>query len=232
MNQLPLAIRLRERADYDHFVPGPNAPMVDQLKVVARPASSGVYWLTGDAGVGKSHLLQATCAAALAQGIEAVYLSLSQLRQFGPGTLDGWPGARVVALDEIADVLGDREWERALFGLYRDIEERRASLLLAAREPPQRLQFVLPDLSSRLAAAQILTLQRLDDSAQREALRLRAQARGLELPEETALYLQRRYRRELSALYELFDTLEDEALRARRRMTVPFIREVLKARAP
>ncbi len=232
MNQLPLAIRLRERADYEHFVPGPNTTALEQLKLVARPGSSGMYWLSGEAGVGKSHLLQATCAAALATGIEAVYLSMSQLRQFGPGTLDGWPGARIVALDEIADVIGDRDWERALFGLYRDIEDRRAALLAAAREPPQRLQFALPDLSSRLAAAQILTLQRLDDSAQREALRLRARARGLELPEETALYLQRRYRRELSALYELFDTLDDAALRARRRLTVPFIREVLKARAP
>jgi DnaA-homolog protein len=230
LNQLPLAIRLRERADYEHFVAGPNAPALEQLKLVGRPGSNGMYWLTGDAGVGKSHLLQATCAAALANGVEAVYLSMSQLRQFGPGTLDGWPGARVVALDEIADVIGDRDWERALFSLYRDIEDRRASLVAAAREPPQRLQFSLPDLSSRLAAAQILTLQRLDDGAQREALRLRARARGLELPEETALYLQRRYRRELSALYELFDTLDEAALRAGRRLTVPFIREVLKAR--
>jgi DnaA family protein len=232
LNQLPLAIRLRERAVFEHFVPGPNAALVDQLQLVAATPGPAVFWLAGDHGVGKSHLLQATCAASLAQGAEGVYLSLSQLRQFGPGALDGWPGARVVALDDVSDVVGDRAWEQGLFGLYRDVEDRRAILLAAAREPPQRLKFTLPDLASRFAAAQLMTLQRLDDAAQREALRLRAQARGLELPEETALYLQRRYRRELPALYELLETIDEAALRAQRRLTVPFIREVLKGRPP
>jgi len=232
LNQLPLGIRLRERAVFEHFVPGPNAAAVEQLRGIAAASGAGVVWLAGGRGVGKSHLLQATCAAALARGIEAVYLSLAQLRQFGPGTLDGWPGARLVALDDVACVVGDRLWEQGLFGLYRDIEDRRAVLLAAAREPPVRLSFSLPDLASRFAAAHLLTLQPLDDGGQREALRLRAQARGLELPEETALYLQRRYRRELSALYELLDTIDEAALRAQRRLTVPFIREVLKARPP
>jgi DnaA family protein len=231
LNQLPLAIRLRERAVFEHFVPGANAAAVEQLQLMAATPSPAVVWLTGDQGVGKSHLLQATCAVALARGIEAVYLSLSQLRSFGPGSLDGWPAARIVALDDVAAVVGDRIWEQGLFGLYRDIEDRRAVLLAAAREVPSRMDFCLPDLASRFAAAHLLTLHRLDDGAQREALRMRAQARGLELPEETALYLQRRYRRELSALYELLDTIDEAALREQRRLTVPFIREVLKARS-
>jgi DnaA-homolog protein len=233
LNQLTLALRLRERAVFEHFFTGPNAIAMEQLKAAAdASAPGGVHWLAGEAGVGKSHLLQAACAAGLAAGIEAVYLSLSQLRRFGAGTLDGWPNARLVALDDIADVVGDRAWEEGLFGLYRDIEDRHAVLLAAAREPPQRLGFALPDLASRFAAAQLLGLQRLDDAGQREALRLRAQARGLELPEETALYLQRRYRRELPALYELLDAIDDAALRAQRRLTVPFVREVLKTHAP
>jgi DnaA-homolog protein len=232
LNQLPLGLRLRERAVFEHFVAGPNADAVAQLQELAVASAPGMVWIAGEKGVGKSHLLQATCAAALAGGLEAVYLSLSQLRQFGPGTLDGWPGARIVALDDVADVLGDRGWEQGLFGLYRDVEDRRAVILAAAREPPRRLKFVLPDVASRFAAAQLLTLQRLDEEAQRQALRVRAQARGLELPEETALYLQRHYRRDLSALYELLDTIDEAALRAQRRLTVPFIREVLKTTRP
>jgi DnaA family protein len=232
LNQLPLGLRLRERAVFEHFVAGPNADAVAQLQGLAIASAPGMVWIAGEKGVGKSHLLQATCAAALAGGLEAVYLSLSQLRQFGPGTLDGWPGARIVALDDVADVLGDRGWEQGLFGLYRDVEDRRAVILAAAREPPGRLKFVLPDVASRFAAAQLLTLQRLDEEAQRQALRVRAQARGLELPEETALYLQRHYRRDLPALYELLDTIDEAALRAQRRLTVPFIREVLKTPRP
>jgi DnaA family protein len=68
----------------------------------------------------------------------------------------------------------------------------------------------------------------LDERDQREALRLRALARGLDLPEESALYLQRRYRRDLPTLYELLDTIDEAALRAQRRLTLPFIRQVLR----
>ena len=72
----------------------------------------------------------------------------------------------------------------------------------------------------------------LDESEQREALRLRAHARGLELPEESALYLQRRFRRDLETLYELLDAIDEAALQAQRRLTVPFIRQVLGQRSP
>ena len=44
-----------------------------------------------------------------------------------------------------------------------------------------------------------------------------------------ALYLQRRFRRDLPTLYELLDTIDEAALQAQRRLTVPFIRQVLGA---
>ena len=65
----------------------------------------------------------------------------------------------MLALDELALVVGQRDWEQALFGLYREIEERGAALIAAAAEPPQRLQFALPDLASRFAAATLLPLR-------------------------------------------------------------------------
>jgi DnaA family protein len=53
--------------------------------------------------------------------------------------------------------------------------------------------------------------------------------RGFDLPEETLRWLQRRYPRDMHKLYELLDTLDEAALVAQRRLTVPFIREVLGA---
>ena len=52
------------------------------------------------------------------------------------------------------------------------------------------------------------------------------------MPEETALYLQRRFRRDLPTLYELLDAIDEAALQAQRRLTVPFIRQVLGQRSP
>ena len=49
---------------------------------------------------------------------------------------------------------------------------------------------------------------------------------------ETWRWLQRRFPRDMRRLYELLDTLDEAALAAQRRLTVPFIREVLRAAAP
>jgi DnaA family protein len=63
-----------------------------------------------------------------------------------------------------------------------------------------------------------------------EALQLRARHRGLKLPPETASYLIKRSRRDMASLYELLDQLDMESLRAKRRLTIPFVRDVLESR--
>jgi DnaA family protein len=231
MKQLPLAMRLRERALFDSFLAGANAATVEQLRALALEGRAGTYWLSGPGGVGKTHLLQATCALAASAGAETAFLPLSLLQPLGPAVLEGWQHARLLALDDVAVIAGQDEWERSLFRLHREAEERGAALLAAAPPPPRLLRFSLPDLASRLAAATLLPLRALDESEQRQALQLRARQRGLTLPEETALYLQRRFRRELPALYELLDALDEAALQAQRRLTVPFIRQVLASRS-
>jgi len=227
MRQLPLRVTLRDRALFESFLPGPNAAVVAQLVALAAQPRAGLVWLCGPEGSGKTHLLQALCARA---GENARYLPLSQLKTFGAAALAEWQGARWLCLDEMEAVVGDNDWERALFGAYRDCEERGASLVAAARAAPPQLPFVLPDLASRCAAGARLTLQALDEPGQLAALRLRAQQRGFELPDETARYLQRRLPRDMSSLFAVLDELDAAALAAQRRLTVPFIREVLVRR--
>ena len=50
-----------------------------------------------------------------------------------------------------------------------------------------------------------------------------------ELPADTARFLMARSRRDMRSLYELLDKLDLEALRAQRRLTIPFVRDVLRA---
>ncbi|HEX4052294.1 MAG TPA: DnaA regulatory inactivator Hda [Steroidobacteraceae bacterium] len=232
MRQIPLAMRLRERAVFDSFVPGSNARVIAQLQSAACGAEPRVYWLYGPTGSGKSHLLQACCTRALEAAHAAAYLPLSALQEFGPDALQGWSEAALVALDELSAVLGRRDWEEALFALYRACEERGTTLIVAAAVPAAQLSFALPDLASRFASALPLALQALDERAQRQALQWRARARGLELPDQSARYLQRHFRRDLPTLCELLDTIDSAALQAQRRLTVPFIREVLALSSP
>lgn len=228
MQQLPLGVRLRDRAVFESYYVGANAQALAWLDAFTGPAGHGVGWLCGAAGSGKSHLLQAVCARLPGSG----YFPLGELALLGPGALDGAEALSCVCIDDLQGVAGQPDWEAALFRLYVELDTRHGRLLVAADRPPSGLPIRLADLASRLAVASIFTLRELDEAQQRAALRLRAQARGLELPEETALYLQRRFPRDMGTLQRLLDTLDTASLTEQRRLTLPFIRDVLKHHPP
>lgn len=225
MQQLPLGVRLRERATFDSFVVGENAELLATLRALAA-GRAGICWLWGAPGLGRSHLLQAVCAA-VPRERRAAYLPLSTLAPLTEDFFDGWRGFDAVCIDDLPGALGQRGTEQALFRLYRDVEERGAALIVSADAPPARQRWALADIGSRFSASQIFEVHELDEAQQGEALRGRAAQRGFELPEETLRYLQRRLPRDMRTLCELLDTLDDAALSAQRRLTIPFIREVL-----
>lgn len=223
MRQLPLGVRLSDRARLASFAPGPNAEALEAVRVALAAQRRSVLWLWGPAGSGRSHLLQAACA----EVAPSAYFPLRELAHLGAAALEGAGGLACIAIDDVGLIAGDPAWELALFYLHRECEAAGARLLLAADTPPALAGFRLPDLASRLAAADIRSLRPLDESAQREALKLRAGLRGLELPEETARYLQRRFPRDMGTLLDLLERLDVAALSAQRRLTVPFIRQAL-----
>jgi DnaA family protein len=91
-----------------------------------------------------------------------------------------------------------------------------------------QVAFSLADLKSRLASAVVFAVRELSDDEQLDALYLRARLRGFELPPETAKFLQRRFPRDMRSLCEVLDTLDDAAFAEQRRITVPFIRDLIE----
>ena len=231
MQQLPLGVRLPDRALFESFLPGRNTEALAHARSIAAGEARGVTWLSGPGGAGKTHLLQAVCAAAGARA-RAGYVPLKQVAHLGAEVLDGLGQLACLCLDDLESVAGDLVWERRLFGLVHESEEAGGALVVAANAPPALLHWALPDLGSRCAAGAVFALRALEEAEQQAALALRARLRGLELPEETWQWLRRRYPRDMRRLYELLDTLDEAALAAQRRLTVPFIREVLKRREP
>ncbi|MBC8027824.1 MAG: DnaA regulatory inactivator Hda [Steroidobacteraceae bacterium] len=229
MKQLTLGVQLKERATFSSFLTARNVELVAHLCSVAGNTPAGATWLAGPHAAGKSHLLQAMCAAA-APHARAAYLPLESLLPFGPGALEGAETLDVVCLDDVQAVAGLDDWERKLFELWHRAVERGSTLVFAARENPAHVDFSLADLKSRLASSAVFAVRELNDEEQIEALNLRAHLRGFELPAETAKYLQRRFPRDMRTLCDILDTLDDAAFAAQRRLTVPFIREIVDKR--
>ena len=55
----------------------------------------------------------------------------------------------------------------------------------------------------------------------------RARARGLDLSDEVGVYLLRRCPRDTHALFALLERLDKASLAAQRRLTIPFVRDLL-----
>ncbi|MCU0758149.1 MAG: DnaA regulatory inactivator Hda [Steroidobacteraceae bacterium] len=225
MEQLPLGVRVRERATFETFLPGDNLEALRHLEALAE-GRAGVTWLWGPRGSGRSHLLQATAARA-ARHVPAACLSCAELRPGGAAALLGWQGYGLLALDDLDALAGEPAFERTLFSLFIDAQERGAALVVSAASAPAALHWSLADLGSRFGGGAVFQLRPLGDDEQVVALRARAAARGLELPEETARYLQRRLPRDMASLCEVLDALDVASMAAQRRITVPFIRAVL-----
>lgn len=228
MSQLVLPLRLADHAVFASFYESGNEPLVATLMELARGAADGAghgCWLWGEAATGKTHLLQAVCDLA---GDRAVFVPLSMFAAAGPAVLEGLASRDLVCVDDIENVVGDPDWETALFDLCNQLVDAGGQLIVAASTTPRECRIKLPDLASRLSRLPVFHVHALDDEQRVGALQLRARHRGLELPAETARYLLKRSRRDMASLYELLDKLDLEALRAKRRLTIPFVRDVLQ----
>lgn len=228
-DQLPLPVGLDDHARFTTYFAGPNEAAVAHLRGFVR-GESPACWIWGAPGSGKTHLLQAVCAAADERGSGAAYIPLSPAAALRHEMLDGWPNLALACIDDLQAVVGDLEWERALFRLFNQLGERGGAMLVAADAGPAQLPFALPDLRSRLSWGAVFRLSELSDSERLEALRLRAGHRGLELGDDVGEWLLRRMPRDLPTLYRLLDTLDHASLAAQRRLTIPFVRKILQDR--
>ncbi|MBW2475374.1 MAG: DnaA regulatory inactivator Hda [Deltaproteobacteria bacterium] len=229
MSQLALPLRLADHAIFDTFLAAGNEPLVDYLQSLTHAAPGQGAWIWGASATGKTHLLQATCERF---GDRAAYVPLAELAELagaGPGLLEGLESRQLVCIDDLDSVAGDEAWERALFVLCNDVSEAGHHLVVSAMSAPRESAIALADLRSRLQRLATFHLRELADAGRVAALQLRARHRGLELPDDTARYLMARSRRDMRSLYELLDKLDLEALRAQRRLTIPFVKDVLQS---
>ncbi len=227
--QIPLRIQLHDHARFNNFYPGPNEEVLVGFQDLIHGRGDALLYCSGARGTGKSHLLQAACAQMQQEGGHAWYVPLATMLPMGPSILEGLEQADLICLDDVQAIAGQEMWEEALFHLYNRVRTQGTRLLVAGSDRPEALGLQLADLISRFHWGLLYRLQEMNDAQRLAALQLRARARGLELPDETGEYLLRRSPRDLPALFALLDRLDQAALVAQRRLTIPFVRTILPA---
>ena len=224
--QLPLALRYPPDQRLETFV-ADDAALLPQLRDFALAGVRRGLYVEGASGTGKTHLAIALCAEADRLGRRAVYLPLRGIAGRLRDAAQALDGHDLVALDDVDAIAGDRDDEIALFDLHNRLHDAGRAVFYTASASPDALALGLPDLRSRLGQCIRVPLPVLDDAGRHDLLRLRAERRGLQVDAATIDWLLRRHDRDLPALTALLDRLDHASLASQRRLTVPFVRQVL-----
>ena len=225
--QLALAIKLNDEATLGDFNWQNNNLLKQQLELMLQFNGDRLLYLWGPKGCGKSHILQACCQAVnLMQS--AIYLPLTLLKEWGPETLEGLEEQSLVCIDDVDTIATDPAWEEALFHLYNRIKDNEQGLLIiSGAQSPNQSPIKLPDLRSRLSWGLVIQLNELNDEEKINTLKVHALKRGFDLPESVGQFLINRCSRNMHDLHQLLNYLDDASLQAQRKITIPFVKDIL-----
>ena len=160
--QLPLPIHQSDDETLENFYAENNLLLLNSLQKNFLQLHQQFFYLWGNKGSGKSHLLKGVCQHYLAQQRPALYVPVQ-----------------------------------------------------------------LPDLASRLTWGEVYQLAPLNDKQKIDVLQKAAYQRGIELPDETANFLFKRLERDMKTLFNALEKLDQASLQAQRKLTIPFVKEIL-----
>ncbi len=228
--QLPLRLNPQEVYRLDNFFFS-QAEIKLALFAFCELTKLEFIYLWGDKASGKSHLLMAIMDQIQTRqpSKRIVYLPLAELAvSDSPEILQSLEHLDLLCLDELEAIAGIAEWEEAIFHCFNRLQLTGCKLLIASSHNPATIEIKLADLRSRLATGLVYQLEILDDEAKQQVLIVQAQVRGLDMPNEVAQYLLRHHSRDIHVLMDLLRDLDKASMAAKRRLTIPFIRQALK----
>ncbi|AKO45224.1 DnaA regulatory inactivator Hda [[Haemophilus] ducreyi] len=233
--QLLLPIHQIDDETLDSFYSENSLLLLDSLRQNFIDVQQPFFYIWGAKSCGKSHLLKAVSNQYLLSQKTASYIPLTKSHYFSPLVLDNIEKMDVICLDDLQAIANNEEWELAIFDLFNKIREQQSLfnqghktlLLISADCSPHQLKIKLPDLKSRLTWGEVYQLYDLTDDQKIVILQRKAYQKGIELSEEVANFLLKRLDRDLPVLLAELDKLDRASLQAKRKLTMPFVKEIL-----
>ena len=227
MDQLILKLQPDTKAVFENYYIGENETLINEISSVDKILDLQQVFIWCGKNQGKSHLLQATCSSFSKNNRNSVYLPMKKIKLYNTSIIDGLDTINLICIDDIDEICGDNNWERAIFNLINTVRATKNCILISSNQAPDHLNVSLPDLKSRLSWGPVYKIQELDDKQQVNAITLRAKFLGFNFPKESAQFLQNHLKRDMQHLSEAILSLEKETLVQQRKITIPFIKSVL-----
>lgn len=212
---------------FRNFQVGDNGDLVRQLKEsVIGSGNNRMLYFWGERGSGKTHLLQACCSLAIEMDRAFQYLSLED-RHALDKAVEGNRSSSFICLDNLHLVETDSDMEVKLLSLYERTVSDSGNIVAAGIVPLSQIGLRLADLVSRLSSGGSYWIQPLTESAKRDALTARAHLRGFTLDTPVLDFIMTHCDRDTSELFALLDKIDSASLSHHRKVTIPFVRNLL-----
>lgn len=206
-----LGLSTRSATTFQNFFIGENAPTLERLNKSER------VWVSGDHGVGKSHVLKASahqCDDVLLLSGKTPEISETQEHQ-------------VILIDDIDCLVGNEQNEFALFAAYEATNFSKQRWAVTASKPPKSLSFIFADLASRMQLFECIELLPVPAESRTELLKFWAVDRDLTISDDVIRFLLDRIPRTQQSMWEALGNIDRAALLGNREVTIPLVKEVM-----
>ncbi|MCB1936120.1 MAG: DnaA regulatory inactivator Hda [Nitrosomonas sp.] len=205
-----------------NFIPGQNRELITTLnRVLHRKEKEKFFYIWGNTGCGKSHLLQAIVNHFIGKQQTAYYFPGEIPQQF-----EATDDIACLAVDDIERL--DDIGQIKLFHIYNQLRDRKfAVFIVSGNVAPSHLN-VRPDVLTRLSWGLVYQVHELTENEKIEALQTHALERGFTLELPICQYLLRHSRRDLSSLIMILEELNRYSLIHQRKVTLPLVIKLLQ----
>lgn len=225
--QLALPLAFDRQFSFKNYYASQGQFITESLMSFVNHNDESLVGIWGGRDSGKSHLANACAGYARQQSERFQLYDGHQLIACDPQQFSGFTSGELLLIDNLDAMCGHRQWEQKFYQIINSCKHGELSLLFTLSAKPQLLNCVLPDFQSRLCWGLLLRLPDLTDTEIGEIVQYRASLLGIQLSSEVIAYLLAHYSRSLSGQMAILRKLDKQSLAAKKRVTIPFIKQTL-----
>jgi chromosomal replication initiator protein len=239
-------VRLNPNYTFENLVVAENNRLAHAACVAVCEAPGQAYnplFLHGTVGLGKSHLLQATCHRLLDRRRDAkiLYLSCeSFVNQFIAGVERGelerfryhYRHLDVLVIDDIHFLADKERTQEEFFHTFNTLYQSQRQVILSSDSAPQEIPHLEERLVSRFKWGLVARLDRPDFETRVAILGKKARQQGLDLPDEILRYIAQTHDNNIRELEGAVTRVAAEFRLAGAPLTIEMVRGLLADSAP
>lgn len=194
-------------------------------------------FLSGDAGLGKTHLLIALGneLAETRPRIQVLYMDcrdfIEATHNIGttslPRNLDPMLKTDYLLMDDIDEIAGHPQAQELLYHVYNTLRDQGGKLVFAGRHSPQQLPETESYLRSRFQWGMTVELKHIDDATTAQIIQKLGKDIGMVIPDTVIQYLLTRIARDFQSIQKAVTQINHESLSQKKKVTLPLVKTAL-----